>query len=273
MYRLGFLGLVSLILLAGVIIASPQSASAMSIAIINGASGTSEADTTAAITSNLNSLVVAAGHTTTVLDGVPGILAGYGQVWDIRFDNNLSLTAAVQAQYLSYLQGGGGMFVMGENSSFMTRNNSVLSLVTATGGGSLSFITPASTQTVVSPFTGPNVIADGNVTYSAPGGVTSAGTGQYITVDGSGYGTGVAFGVGDMSNASLGALTMIFDVNFMQATFDQPDSQDLLKNLITFVEEEVDDDDDVIPEPMTMLAVFTGVCGLGGYIRKRRTTA
>jgi hypothetical protein len=29
-------------------------------------------------------------------------------------------------------------------------------------------------------------------------------------------------------------------------------------------------DPDPIPEPLTMLAVFGGVCGLGGYLRKRR---
>ena len=165
------------------------------------------------------------------------------------------------------------MFVMGEHSGFMTRNNSVLSLVTATGGGSLSFVVPSSTQTFVPPFGGPNPIGGGDVSYAAPGGVTSPGTGQYITVDGSGHGTGVAFGVGDMSNASLGVLTMMFDVNFMQGIYDQPDSQHLLRNVIAYVEEEVDGNGYVIPEPMTVLAVFTGVCGLGGYIRKRRTTA
>ena len=130
------------------------------------------------------------------------------------------------------------MFVMGENDGFPTRNNSVLSLIQAAGGGSLTFTSPSSTQDVLSPFDMPNPIPDGNVTYAAPGGVTSSGTGQFITVDSNGNGTGVAFGKGDLGNAPNGVLTTIFDVNFMQAVFDQPDSQNLLKNLIGFIDEE-----------------------------------
>ena len=48
-------------------------------------------------------------------------------------------------------------------------------------------------------------------------------------------GTGVAWGVGDLSNAPDGALTTIFDVNFMQNQWDLPNSQNLTKNLIGFV--------------------------------------
>jgi len=62
------------------------------------------------------------------------------------------------------------MFVMGENSGFATRNNSVLALIAAAGGGTLTFTTPNATQTVVAPFTGPNPVA--SLFYLAPGGVT-----------------------------------------------------------------------------------------------------
>ncbi len=249
---LGFLGLTA-------------SANAGMIAIINGASVTSETNTTSSITSNLNSLHIAAGNTTTILDSVPADLSIFDQVWDIRFSNVSAITAAEEAQYLNFLQNGGGMFVMGENSYFATRNNSVLSLIAAAGGGTLSFVVPSSTQDVVAPFTGPNLIPDGNVTYAAPGGVTSAGTGQFITVDASGRGTGVAFGVGDLTNASSGALTTIFDVNFMQGSYDQPDSQSLLKNLIQFVGDEVEQ----VPEPTTMALLGLGLAGFG-FSRKKK---
>jgi hypothetical protein len=214
------------------------SAQAQNVLIINGASGTSEPFTTAAITSNLNTLLQGANFTTTISDSVPVNLTGFNQIWDIRFSNNQAITSAEETQYLGFLQGGGGMFVMGENDGFPTRNNSVLSLIQAAGGGSLTFTSPSSTQDVLSPFDMPNPIPDGNVTYAAPGGVTSSGTGQFITVDSNGNGTGVAFGKGDLGNAPNGVLTTIFDVNFMQAVFDQPDSQNLLKNLIGFIDEE-----------------------------------
>ena len=236
------------------------SAHAGLIAIINGASGTSEPGTTSSITTQLDTLLQAAGNTTDVLDGVPADISGYDQIWDIRFSNSLPISAAEEGQYMTFLQNGGGMFVMGENNNFTTRNNSVLSLIAAAGGGSLSFVSPGSTQDVVVPFDGPNIIADGNVTYSAPGGVSSAGTGQFITTDGV-NGTGVAFGVGDLSNALAGALTAIFDVNFMETTAEA-DSQDLLRNLIQFVEAEVDPEPSGVPVPAPLLLVGFGLLAL-----------
>jgi hypothetical protein len=166
---------------------------------------------------------------------VPTDLSPFSQVWDIRFSNNLPISEGEETQYLAYLADGGRMFVMGENSGLVSRNDSVLSLIEAAGGGSLVFVTPTQTQNVVPPFDAPNLIPDGNVTYSAGGGVTSAGNGQFITVDDLDRGTGVAFGTGELANAPSGLLTAIFDVNFMTGFSDQPDSQSLLKNLITFV--------------------------------------
>ena len=234
------------------------------ILIINGAATTSEPGTTSRITANLNSLLVAADNTTTISSGVPAVLTGYDQIWDIRFDNNVALTASEQTQYIAFLASGKGMFVMGENATFPTRNNSVLSLITAAGGArvGLQFVVPSSTQIVQAPFTEPNVIPDGNVTYAAPGGVQSPdggqpGTGQFITQDTTvvfNSGTGVAFGPGTLLNAAAGALTVIFDVNFMQGTVDQPDSQNLLRNLIQFVTEP--------PEPQPQPTITTAASGL-----------
>jgi hypothetical protein len=247
------------------LLAFSQNVHAAAIAIINGSSTTSEAGTTADITANLDTLLIAAGNTTTILDSVPGDLSPYAQVWDIRFSNTGALTAGQQLQYLSFLQGGGGIFMMGENLGFAARNSSVISLIAAAGGGALVFTTPSATQTVLAPFTDPNVIADGNVTYAAPGGVTSAGSGQFITVDESGNGTGLAFGVGELGLAPSGALTAMFDVNFMQGIFDQPDSQQLLQNLIAFVDDEVD-----VPEPATLGLFSLGVLGMTAVRRKRQ---
>lgn len=202
-------------------------------------------------------------------DNVPGSLAGYSQVWDIRFSNSSPLSSGVLSQYLSFLQGGGGMFVMGENFAFPTRNNSVLQLIADATGETLSFVTPDSSQQVLAPFTGPNTIADTIVDYALPGGVSSPGTsGQYITVDTSSRGTGVAWGTGDMVNALTGALTVIFDVNFMQ-TDAEADSQTLLRNLITFVETETT----ATPEPASMMLVGVALAGLAAARRRRSRPA
>lgn len=254
---------------------SSQTAHADEVLIINGASGTSEPGTTSAITNNLNQLLQDAGFTTTITDATPEDLDGFDQIWDIRFSNNLAITASEQTEFLSFLQGGGGMFVMGENNFFTTRNNSVLNLIQAAGGGLLTFVTPNSNQNVLSPFNELNLIPDGNVDYAAPGGVSSPGTGQFITVDNLGRGTGVAFGKGDLTNALNGALTTIFDVNFMQGLFDQPDSQNLLKNLIGFLEDETSppQPSETVPEPTSALGLLVASALVAGSTLKRKKSS
>ncbi len=236
------------------------------VAIINGSSGTSEPGTTSSITDQITMLHQAVGNTVSVFDVVPMDLSSYDQVWDIRFSNNLAISTAEQAQFLTYLQAGGGMFVMGENSSFTQRNNSVLALIDAAGGGSLNFVSPISSQTVLAPFTGPNAVT--TVNYSAPGGVDGNGTGDWITVDANGNGTGVAWGTGDLSNAVEGALTTIFDVNFMQTNAEEP-SQNLTANLIGFIENEVNP----VSAPAIAFIMFAGVSGLLFRHKKRAGSA
>jgi hypothetical protein len=248
---------------AGVFLSTLDRVQAGTVLIVNGSSTTSEPDTTASITTQLTNLENAVGNTVTVDDTPPASLAGFGQVWDIRFSNSSPLTAAVQAEYLSYLQGGGGMFVMGENAFFTTRNDSVISFIALAGGGNLTFTVAGDSQTVIPPFTGPNPVT--NIIYSAAGGVTTSGTGQFITSNQNG-GAGVAFGVGTLANAPQGALTAIFDVNFMQ-TNAPADSQALTKNLVGFVQNQVTPG---VPEPSTWAMMLLGFAGLGFVFRQSR---
>jgi hypothetical protein len=156
---------------------------------------------------------------------------------------------------------------MGENSSFSTRNNSVLSLINALGGGSLTFTTPGSTQTVLAPLTGPNPVA--TITYAAPGGIgtAGAGAGQFLTVDALGRGTALGFAAGTLSGAMAGSLAVVFDVNFMQNQFDITNSQNFTKNLIGYVGAG-GNPNGAVPEPGTALLLGSGLLAWGIF-RKR----
>ena len=113
-------------------LAAAASASAGEILIVSGLSGSSEISTTTEVLDNLKSLHTAVGNNVTVSDLLPADLSGFKQVWDIRFDQ--ALNAAAQSEYTSFLQAGGGLFLMGENAGFMSRNDSILSLISSLGG-------------------------------------------------------------------------------------------------------------------------------------------
>jgi hypothetical protein len=118
---------------------------------------------------NLTTHLVGKGFTVTPNVGVPaGSLATYQQIWDIRYNNTTPLTASDITAYVTYMAGGGSLFVMGENTGFATRNNSIVTLVGAAGAGTITVSTPANTETVRAPFTGPTALT--TVTYLAAAG-------------------------------------------------------------------------------------------------------
>jgi hypothetical protein len=254
-----------------------STAQAGPVLIINGASTSPEAGTTGDITSNLKTLNEAVGNTVTVADTRPASLAGYSAVWDVRFFDGAALTAADVTAYTGFLQGGGAMFLMGENASFPTRNSSIFGFIAGLGGGALGFVSPCATaldtQTVNAPFTGPAPV--GSVTYPCAGGFDGSGTGLFITQNGT-IGSGIAFAPGTLAGATAGTLTSILDVNFMQGSYGI-DLQNLTKNLIRFIDTGGGmNGGGTVPEPGTLaLLAFLGVVPLlfrGRNARHRKET-
>lgn len=201
------------------------------VLIFRGVGGGLDAD----VSGNLATQLGGAGHTTTTVTSLPGVLSPYAQIWDVRFGNADPITGGEQTQYLSYLQSGGGMFVMGENASFATRNNSVISLITAAGGGTPTFAAGLNPQDVLPAAQTPNAIT--TIGYLAPGGITQAtiGTGQCLTRDSNNVCSAIAWGVGSLSNAPTGSLAVVFDINFMQTTPGGSNAAEFLGNLVRFV--------------------------------------
>ncbi len=216
--------------------------------IVHSGSGGPEADALANLTTHLN----ARGFVVTAGVGLPGGgISGVGQVWDIRYNNTTPLSAGDITAYVNYMAGGGSLFVMGENSAYMTRDNSLVSLVQAAGGGTITLTTPNNVQTVAPPFTGPSAVS--SVTYQAASGAafpSGTGSGSLITADATGVGAAIVWGPGRMSAARAGALIAVFDVNFLQAGAAAP-LQALTDNMISY-----------LAAPRTALIVHDGVAGI-----------
>jgi hypothetical protein len=216
--------LIGLLLLAGL---TAQAGSGIPALIVN------DPTAIATVTTSLSQKLTAAGYNVTTNVGVPSeSLASYKQVWDVRFANATPLSAADASAYQAYLAGGGSLFLMGENTGLVTRNNSIVAFVTAMGGGNLTVTTPNYTQTILSPFTGPSAVS--TITFLACGGVPSPGHGAFITKDASNIGAAVVFGPGNLTAAPAGSLILVFDVNFLDLGADA-NSVAFANNLIAYL--------------------------------------
>jgi outer membrane autotransporter protein len=184
------------------------------------------------VNGNLVTHLTNAGYTTTSNTGVLPTLTGFTQAWDLRY--NTALSGGDQSSYLGYLQGGGTLFLMGENTGFATRNNTILSFIATAGGGTLTIPSNAANhQTVLGAIaTTPNSVP--SVDYLASGGFANAGTGTCITRDVSNACAAIAFGAGTLANASHGALISILDVNFLQ-TNAGANFSNFIDNLIAYL--------------------------------------
>ena len=166
-----------------------------------------------------------------------GSLASYKQIWDLRYQTALSGTDITA--YVAYLAGGGSLFVMGENDNiaFQPRDNSIVTLIGAAGGGSLTLSSvgngSANLQIVQPPFTGPNSVV--SVTFQAIGGFSTLGAGAAVTLDSSHIAGSVVFAPGTLSQAPDGTLIAVLDVNFLYSPSGGVNTVPFAENLIAFL--------------------------------------
>jgi hypothetical protein len=224
------------------------------------------------VMNNLTTQLVAASFTVTANVGVPaGSLAGYKEIWDVRYNNTTPLAGSDITAYLGYLASGGSLFVMGENTGFTTRNNSIVSLVQSAGGGSLNVVSANNNQTVQPPFTGPSAVSA--ITFLASAGATSPpGRGAFLTMDSNNIGQ-VVFGPGALSNAPAGSLLIVFDVNFLDPNsgYAQPGAAPFVANLIAYLAAPVPvAGPATTPAPSSVVLLLIGLVGLGIFEMRRR---
>jgi hypothetical protein len=252
-------------------------AHADNVLIIHGQSTSSEPGTTQENMDNWPVVCNAQGqHTITYADTPPASLSGYQQIWDIRFSNSSPLTAGDMTAYAAALSSGASLFVMGENGSFMTRNNSLFQFVDQVGGGQLSFDTPngwsGTPQTVSAPL---NANGLTSVSFPTSGNATAVGlTGVMATVDSASSNSGATFvwPRGTLASAPAGKLTMVLDVNFMMPTYSSSGNGQLFANLCEFMAVPPTASAPTAPVPALGawgLAALAGLLGVAATRRRR----
>ena len=163
----------------------------------------------------------------------PSGLNTYSQVWDLAATNIGALNSNIISAYTSYLSQGGTLFLMGENDSFMTRNNSIFSLISTLGGGSVSQGSNSgfTNVTIIPQFRTANTTSI--IQFPTAGTFSSIGNGTCITSDCA----AVLYSPGKLGSAAAGTLIVVLDINFVQSLYSSGvyKGQDFTDDLISYL--------------------------------------
>jgi hypothetical protein len=163
----------------------------------------------------------------------PSGLNTYSQVWDLAATNIGALNSNIISAYTSYLSQGGTLFLMGENDSFMTRNNSIFSLISTLGGGSVSQGSDSGFKdvTIIPQFRTANTTSI--IQFPTAGTFSSIGNGTCITSDCA----AVLYSPGKLGSAAAGTLIVVLDINFVQSFYSSGvyKGQDFTDDLISYL--------------------------------------
>ena len=163
----------------------------------------------------------------------PSGLNTYSQVWDLAATNIGALNSNIISAYTSYLSQGGTLFLMGENDNFMTRNNSIFSLISTLGGGSVSQGDNSSftNVTIIPQFRTANTTSI--IQFPTAGTFSSIGNGTCITSDCA----AVLYSPGKLGSAAAGTLIVVLDINFVQSFYSSGvyKGQDFTDDLISYL--------------------------------------
>lgn len=193
---------------------------------------------------NITSTETSLGNTVFTIAGysnLPSDLSQYDHIWDIGLeanpDQSLLVPTGAAAKYTTYLQQGGGLFMLGENSGFGVRNSDLASFISGIGGGTVQNSTFEDRNvTVDSEF----LLANNQSSLVLPdsGRFGSIGTGTPITRNSSGQtGQAVVWKTGSLSLAPKGAIVVVLDINFI-SNYYAPGS--VFNGSLTYAKEFVD---------------------------------
>lgn len=175
---------------------------------------------------------IALGYDSILVDSYDELLTynlfDYAHLWDIGYASPYTSNANDPTNRLyQYLQYGGSMFILGENSNFGSRDTAIDDFITNLGGGSVvrgttDYSSSSLEVTVQSKF----LLANSNnrVTFARPGTFTSIGSGTPITgpFSGSEY-VAVMWETGSLNSANAGSIISVLDINVFVNRFQNLD--------------------------------------------------
>jgi len=163
---------------------------------------------------NIGSRLYTEGHTITYsTGGVPTDVSSYQQIYDLRYNN--TYLAAEVTTLDNFVKNGGFLMMNGENSGFAARNNSIASVVSTAGGGTLTFGSGSNSYTVInSDFSNDT----GTVTGAAGSSLTNS-QGQYVFKTTTGVIGGMIWQAADLGSGYTGAIFVTADINLWDSTY------------------------------------------------------
>lgn len=252
--------------------AACSNAFASPVLIVRSDRGGTDNPTTQAV-ANLTTLQTLAGNSVTVVTSLPAALDGYSQVWDLAFRDALDVNS--QSAYLSYLQQGGRLTLIGDNDLlFSTRNNGIRDFIAQAGGGAVGAQSAAGAtlQTVRAPFTAPTLVSS-PLALAAAAYFDNQGTGAWLlAAETDDFGSGLAFDVGDLVNAGAGTLLSVLDVDFLgDLDFGYvAQSRALVGNLVSYMTHGATTQ---VPEPPALALVALALAAALSSTRRRASAA
>jgi hypothetical protein len=169
------------------------------------------------VTQNVINRLQAKGHTTTSSTSIPTSLAGYQQLWDLRYSP--ALTSSEQTLYSNFITNGGFAYFTTEHSGFATRNNSIASLVTALGGGNTT-IGAIGNASDVSAWVNSTYITQGiTINFAAVSGIVNS-QGIPLFQDSQGRTQAMSWigRAGALGSGVTGTIITVSDINWLDST-------------------------------------------------------
>lgn len=169
---------------------------------------------------NIGARLVAEGHTVTYTTSDPTSLAGYQQVWDVRY--SVAITGSLAALYDNFIKNSGYIYLTAENPGCCAvRNNSVATFISNAGGGATTIGgTAGQTSNTLNVVNAAYMTAGITITFAAGSAIVNS-QGTWLFKDSAGKVGGMMWvgNAGNLGQGYNGTILVVSDINWTDNTF------------------------------------------------------